>query len=71
MCGHSLRLAKSLGFRAMQFNIVAATNTVAVALWEKHGFRITGTLPGAFRHATLGYVDAHVMFRELDDVDIG
>jgi L-amino acid N-acyltransferase YncA len=68
MCRHSLRLAKSLGFRAMQFNIVVATNTVAVGLWQKHGFRIAGTLPGAFRHETLGDVDAHVMFRELDDI---
>ncbi|WP_052574091.1 GNAT family N-acetyltransferase [Haloferula sp. BvORR071] len=68
MCQHSLQLAKSLGFRAMQFNIVVATNEVAVALWQKHGFRIVGTLPEAFRHASLGYVDAHVMFRELDDI---
>ena len=68
MCQHSLQLAKSLGFRAMQFNIVVATNTVAVALWQKHGFSIVGTLPGAFHHATLGYVDAHVMFRGLDDI---
>ena len=68
MCGHSLRLAKSRGFRAMQFNIVVATNKVAVGLWQKHGFRIIGTLPGAFRHAELGFVDAHVMFRELDDI---
>lgn len=68
MCEHSLRLAKSLGFRAMQFNIVVATNRIAVALWEKHGFRIVGNLPGAFRHESAGYVDAHVMFRELDDI---
>jgi L-amino acid N-acyltransferase YncA len=68
MCEHSLRYAKSLGFRAMQFNIVVATNTVAVRLWQKHGFRIIGTSPGAFRHERLGYVDAHVMFRELDDI---
>jgi ribosomal protein S18 acetylase RimI-like enzyme len=65
MCGHSLLEAAALGFRAMQFNIVVATNTTAVALWQKHGFRIIGTTPGAFRHETPGYVDAHIMFREL------
>lgn len=65
MCNHSLTEATSLGFRAMQFNIVISTNTTAVALWQKHGFRIIGTTPGAFRHETLGYVDAHIMFREL------
>jgi L-amino acid N-acyltransferase YncA len=66
MCGHSLLEAASLGFRAMQFNIVVATNTAALTLWQKHGFRIIGTTPGAFRHEALGYVDAHIMFRELD-----
>jgi L-amino acid N-acyltransferase YncA len=65
MCEHSLVEAKSLGFRAMQFNIVVRTNTAAVSLWRKHGFSIVGTLPGAFRHETLGHVDAHLMFREL------
>ncbi|MCW1922972.1 GNAT family N-acetyltransferase [Luteolibacter arcticus] len=68
MCEHSLREAKALGFRAMQFNIVVATNAAAVSLWEKHGFKIAGTLPGAFRHEALGYVDAHVMFRDLADI---
>ena len=68
MCEHSLHEAKALGFRAMQFNIVVSTNAAAVALWKKHGFAIAGTLPGAFRHETLGYVDAHVMFRDLADI---
>ena len=69
MCEHSLHQAKSLGFRAMQFNIVVSTNAAAVALWKKHGFAIAGTLPGSFRHETSGYVDAHVMFRDLADID--
>jgi L-amino acid N-acyltransferase YncA len=68
MCEHSLRESKALGFRAMQFNIVVSTNEAAVALWKKHGFAIAGTLPGAFRHQTLGYVDAYVMFRNLADI---
>ncbi|MCW1887372.1 GNAT family N-acetyltransferase [Luteolibacter flavescens] len=71
MCAHSLREAKSQGFRAMQFNIVVSTNVTAVALWQKHGFAIIGTVPGAFRHETLGYVDAHVMFRDLADIGDG
>ncbi|HEY1123296.1 MAG TPA: GNAT family N-acetyltransferase [Haloferula sp.] len=70
MCEHSLREAKALGFRSMQFNIVVSTNTTAVALWQKLGFVIAGTLPGAFRHETLGYVDALVMFRDLADIGL-
>ncbi len=62
---HCLAQARSAGFLAMQFNFVVSTNQAAVRLWKQLGFEIVGTLPGAFRHATLGYVDACVMFRRL------
>ena len=65
MCRHSQDEARAHGFRAMQFNIVVATNDGAVRLWQQLGFRIVGTLPGAFHHARHGYVDAHVMFKTL------
>jgi L-amino acid N-acyltransferase YncA len=68
---HCLREARRSGFRAMQFNFVVSTNTAAVALWHSLGFAIVGTLPGAFRHQELGYVDAYVMFRSLEDIDVG
>ena len=64
---HCLDEARKAGFRAMQFNYVVNTNTVAVELWKKLGFRIVGTLPGAFSHRKLGYVDVHVMYRFLDE----
>jgi L-amino acid N-acyltransferase YncA len=63
---HALEHAKKSGFHAMQFNFVVSTNEAAVRLWQRLGFRIVGTLPGAFRHARLGFVDAHVMFRALN-----
>lgn len=62
---HALVEARRLGFRAMQFNFVVSTNTAAVRLWERLGFRTVGTLPGVFRHPTFGFVDAHVMFKNL------
>ena len=62
---HCLEEARRRGFRAMQFNFVVSTNERAVALWLSLGFAIVGTLPGAFRHQRLGYVDAYVMFRPL------
>lgn len=65
MCEHSLLRAKERGFRAMQFNHVVSTNTRAVALWQKLGFAIVGTLPKAFNHPVHGYVDSFVMFRAL------
>ena len=66
MCEHSTAHAKSVGFRAMQFNFVVSTNERAVRLWQACGFGIVGRLPEAFNHPSLGYVDALVMFRSLD-----
>jgi L-amino acid N-acyltransferase YncA len=64
---HALEEAKRLGYRAMQFNFVVSMNERAIRLWKKLGFSIVGTLPEAFRHLSLGYVDAYVMFRSLAD----
>jgi hypothetical protein len=49
----------------MQYNLVVSTNERAVRLWKRMGFDIIGTVPGAFRHPRLGYVDAYVMFKSL------
>ena len=62
---HSFEAARAQGFTAMQFNIVVATNTHAVALWTSLGLREVGRLPGVFRHPVQGPVDALVMHRSL------
>ncbi len=64
---HCLEEAKKVGYLALQFNFVVSTNQGAVALWKKLGFSIVGTLPKAFNHKQLGYVDAYVMYRFLDE----
>jgi ribosomal protein S18 acetylase RimI-like enzyme len=66
MCEHSLEFGRERGFRAMQFNFVVETNAAAVHLWEKCGFRVLGRLPGAFQHPRLGFVDALLMWRDLE-----
>jgi GNAT superfamily N-acetyltransferase len=65
MCDHSLGRARERGFLAMQFNFVVATNERAVRLWQHAGFAIVGRVPKAFRHPSLGLVDALVMHRFL------
>ncbi len=65
MAEHCLTQARRMGFRAMQFNFVISTNTPATHLWEQLGFKIVGTLPGAFHHPEKGYVDVYVMYRSL------
>lgn len=65
LCLHSQDEAKGLGFKAMQFNLVVSTNP-AVKLWRELGFGVVGTLPGAFEHQSLGFVDALVMYKWLE-----
>ncbi len=65
MCHHSQRIALKLGYKAMQFNFVAASNESAARLWAKLGFETVGRLPNAFHHPTRGYVDALVMYKWL------
>ena len=66
MCAHSLERARQRSFRAMQFNFVVASNQRAIRIWQSLGFEIVGRLSGAFLHPTLGYVDALVMIRHLN-----
>jgi ribosomal protein S18 acetylase RimI-like enzyme len=65
MCEHSIAMARAEGYRAMQFNFVVSTNRGAVALWQKMGFAVVGTLPAAFRHPAQGFVDAFIMYQML------
>ncbi|MFT6908826.1 MAG: ribosomal protein S18 acetylase RimI-like enzyme [Oleiphilaceae bacterium] len=66
MCEHSQSVAIELGYKAMQYNFVAASNDGAVRLWSKFGFEIVGRLPKAFNHPQEGYVDALVMYKWLE-----
>ncbi len=65
LCEHSQKVAKELGYKAMQYNFVAASNTGALRLWQRLGFTIVGTLPKAFAHPSQGLIDAHVLYKQL------
>lgn len=65
MARDSFDRAKSQGFHAMQYNLVVASNDVALRLWQKLGLQVVGRLPEAFRHKRLGYVDALVLYKLL------
>jgi GNAT superfamily N-acetyltransferase len=65
LCRHALDWAKERGYTGMQFNAVAESNRTAIELYQRLGFRIVGTVPGAFAHPTLRRVGLHIMYREL------
>lgn len=65
LCSYALDWARSRGYAGMQFNAVTESNVGAVKVYERLGFRIVGTVPGAFEHPTLGRVGLHVMYCPL------
>jgi GNAT superfamily N-acetyltransferase len=65
MLEHSIARARARSFLAMQFNFVVSTNERAIRTWQAYGFDVVGRLPAAFRHPTLGLVDALVMYKDL------
>ena len=44
---------------------VAETNRSAVKIYERLGFTIVGTVPGAFEHPDCGRVGLHIMYCEF------
>jgi ribosomal protein S18 acetylase RimI-like enzyme len=65
MAEFSLDEARRLGFTAMQFNFVVASNTAAVRLWQSIGMKIIGEIPEAFDHKEKGLTNAYIMYRKL------
>ena len=65
MCEASQEQALALGYEAMQFNFVLASNAGALRLWHRLGFETVGLIPKAFKHPNLGLVAAHIMFKWL------
>jgi GNAT superfamily N-acetyltransferase len=63
LCEHAVDWANRHEYRGMQFNAVAESNLSAVRLYQRLGFAVMGTVPGAFAHPTQGFVGLHIMYR--------
>ena len=64
MCRHSEKAAVDLGYEAIAFNHVAASNAGAVKLWLKLGFKTVGRIPRALKHGRR-YSDVLIMYKWL------
>ena len=65
MLAFSLEEAKRLGFEAMQYNFVLASNTRAIDTWTRAGFAEIGRIPRAFRLPSGDHTDALILHRFL------
>lgn len=61
----SLHIAKNLGFRAMQLNMVLSQNNIAIKLYQKFGFTILATIPEAIRNPNGNFQDGYIMYQKL------
>ena len=66
LCRFALEWAREHGYAGMQFNAVTESNRRAVEIYERLGFYVVGTVPGAFAHPELGRVGLHVMYCDLE-----
>ncbi|MFF5077072.1 GNAT family N-acetyltransferase [Actinoplanes sp. NPDC000266] len=66
LCRDALSWALSQPYAGMQFNAVAESNHAAVAVYQRLGFEILGTVPGAFAHPVEGRVGLHLMYKSFD-----
>ncbi len=62
LCRYAMGWAKEHGYAGMQFNAVVESNRAAVELYERLGFAMIGTVPGAYEHRVLGRVGLHIMY---------
>ena len=62
---HSLKKARELGFRIIQFNAVVATNKAALCLYKKLGFARLGAIPGGFLAKGGRYEDIILHYKAL------
>lgn len=61
----SLKIAKKLGFRIVQFNAVVSDNEAANRLYQTLGFQKLGVIPGGFRRDDGHFQDINLYFYEL------
>jgi ribosomal protein S18 acetylase RimI-like enzyme len=61
----SLALAKEMGYKAMQYNLVLSENKAAIALYESLGFTIIATIPEAICKPDGQYQSGYSMYRGL------
>ena len=62
---HSLKTAREHGFLILQFNAVVSSNTAAIRLYERIGFKRVGIIPKGFLNGNGDYEDIIIYYIDL------
>lgn len=67
---HSLKAARRLGFRIMQFNAVVEDNLAANKLYQSLGFIKAGSIAQGFKNLDGTYKDINIYYYDLTHADL-
>lgn len=62
---HSIKTAKELNFRGMQFNAVVESNKPAPHIYKSLGFKEVGMIPGGFMLKDGSYSNMYILYLSL------
>ena len=62
---HSIKTAKELNFRGMQFNAVVESNKPALHIYKSLGFKEVGMIPGGFMLKDGSYSNMYILYLSL------
>lgn len=62
---HSIKLARELGYEAMQYNSVVSTNEASVKLWESLDFERVGQISEAFKTNNNEKIEIYIYHKKL------
>ncbi|HEY9301485.1 MAG TPA: N-acetyltransferase, partial [Phormidium sp.] len=60
-----LEIAARLGYQAVMFNLVFASNIASIKVWQSLGFKMIGRIPAAANLKDGAVVDALMLYRKL------
>jgi len=62
-----LEIAANLGYKAVMFNLVFASNIASIKIWQSLGFELIGRIPAAAHLKDGRVVDALMFYKDLEN----
>lgn len=69
LCSHAVEFAKNCGYTCIRLDNVVTSNAPALRVCLANGFKVVYTMPQMFFNSRHGFIDTHVMMRDLAGVE--